>query len=122
MENWWFRYYLESDIVKSASYLFTLNRIIKPKYDPESKDDPISILDFNLDNYEKIHFDICALYKLSYETEKIFGIPIFSNIIRDFLFISSKLEIWSQKTLVKDEYVLSILLTKLEPSHKIHLS
>ena len=79
MENWWFRYYLESDIVNSASYLFTLNRIIKPKYDPESKDDPISILDFNLDNYEKIHFDICALYKLSYETEKIFGIPIFSD-------------------------------------------
>ena len=79
MENWWFEYYKESDIVKSVNYLFTLNRIIKPKYDLESKDPPISILDFNLENYKKIHFNTCALYKFTFETKKLFGFPLFSN-------------------------------------------
>ena len=79
MENWWFNYYLESNVVKSIDYIFTLNRVNKPKYDQESKDSSISILDFKLETFQKIHFNICQLYKSNYEANKILGIPFFSK-------------------------------------------
>lgn len=77
MENNWFDYYYKSIPVNTCKYIFTLNRFIKPKYDEDSKDPPISILDFKLNNFSKIHFDVCELYKFSYKSIKLFGIPLY---------------------------------------------
>ena len=78
MPKVWFDKYMRSELLQSSKYIYTMNRISRP---PMNNNDSyeISILDMNLNNYEKIFFDVFKLYKWKYLTFKCFNIPIFAK-------------------------------------------
>ena len=53
MPKVWFDKYMRSELLQSSKYIYTMNRISRP---PMNNNDSyeISILDMNLNNYEKI--------------------------------------------------------------------
>ena len=86
----WKDFYFNSKAMKTTKFFLTLNRIIKPQYDSrtkkwfgneknkskgtneESNEKSISIIDFRLNNFNKIHFDTCKLYRFQNNRKSIF--------------------------------------------------
>lgn len=78
MPKVWFDKYMKSELFKSSKYLYTMNRISRPPMN-NNEDYKISILDMNLNNYEKIFFDVFKLYKWKYLTVKFLNLPIYAK-------------------------------------------
>ena len=78
MPKVWFDKYMESKLFKSSKYIYTMNRINRPPMNNKEAYE-ISILDMNLNNYEKMFFDVFKLYKWKYLTVKCFNFPVFAK-------------------------------------------
>ena len=69
---------MNSQLLKNSKYLYTMNRISRPPMN-NNEAYAISILDMNLNEYEKIFFDVFRLYKWKYLSVKIFNLPIYAK-------------------------------------------
>ncbi len=78
MPKIWFDKYMNSQLLKNSKYLYTMNRISRPPMN-NNEAYAISILDMNLNEYEKIFFDVFRLYKWKYLSVKIFNLPIYAK-------------------------------------------
>ncbi|MFC1546667.1 putative sugar O-methyltransferase [bacterium] len=68
MRREWFDFYLKSDLFKTVKYLFTANRFQSyPTYDTD-----ITILDYPLNEFDKIHFGICPIFSHDYLPNQLF--------------------------------------------------
>jgi len=68
MKKKWFEYYVKSEPFLSARYLFTENRFQSaPTYDSE-----LTILDYPLHDFNKIHFQICPIFSHTYSGKYFF--------------------------------------------------
>lgn len=62
MRKEWFNYYIESEPFLSTKYFFTANRFISaPTYDTD-----LTILDYPLSNFKKLHFSVCPIFSHTY--------------------------------------------------------
>lgn len=69
MSREWFNLYLNSDIFKSASYFFTVNRF---EYVSLSDNVVLNILDYPLDCFDKLLFQISPLFSRCYGRKYLF--------------------------------------------------
>jgi len=68
MRRQWFDYYIDTEIFKNIKYFFTSNRFQSyPTYDTD-----LTILDYPLHDFEKLHFGICPIFSHDYEQHHIF--------------------------------------------------
>jgi len=68
MSEEWFDTYIKGDAFQGADYLLTINRFeSRPSYNTM-----LNILDYNLDQYEKIHFQISPYERYYYERKYLF--------------------------------------------------
>ncbi|MDB4339995.1 putative sugar O-methyltransferase [Pelagibacteraceae bacterium] len=74
MNRYWFNKYTKSFAYKTCKYIFLFNRFSRPAV--EKNEQPIDILDLELNNYKKIYFNVSQLYKWDYTKRNyFFGIP-----------------------------------------------
>ena len=68
MSEKWLNHYLDADVFQSAPYFFTLNRFeSRPTYNTD-----INILDYRLDDYQRLHFQISPLFSKYYVGKYLF--------------------------------------------------
>jgi putative sugar O-methyltransferase len=70
MSKEWLDHYTSAPVFCSIKYIFLVNRIIKEQ-NPGSK---IDILDMHLEQYDRIHFDVCPFFERQYEQKLVFGL------------------------------------------------
>ncbi len=104
MPKKWKDFYFNSQPMKNTKYFMTLNRIAKQQYDSRSKkwfgdkknedkknhqgknNQPIYVIDFPLQNFTRIHFDTCKLFrfqnnrKFLFFNERSYHEPLFEFI------------------------------------------
>lgn len=69
MKREWFDYYLKSEPFLSTKYLFTANRFQSaPTYDTD-----LTILDYPLHDFNKLHFAVSPLFLYTYERKNLFS-------------------------------------------------
>ena len=68
MSREWFNFYLNAEAFKKAEYLFTLNRFeSRPTYNTD-----LNILDYKLNEFHKLHFQISPLFGRYYDRKLMF--------------------------------------------------
>lgn len=68
MKREWFDYYLKSETFLSAKYFFTHNRFLSaPTYDTD-----LTIVDYPLSDFKKIHFSVCPFCLYDYKRKNLF--------------------------------------------------
>ena len=70
MSKEWLDYYTSAPVFCSLKYIFLVNRFVKEQ-NPGSK---ISILDMHLEQYDRIHFDVCSYWERLYGQRLVFGL------------------------------------------------
>lgn len=69
MNRHWFEYYMNNEPFTSARFFFTMNRFVSaPEYDSD-----ITILDYHLEKFSKLHFGICRLFGYAYKRKWLFS-------------------------------------------------
>lgn len=87
MKREWFNYYVKSEPFLSAKYFFTANRFQSaPEYDTD-----LTILDYPLNDFRKLHFRISPYFTYCYVSKNLFFYEKFNFSSQYFEFIGERI-------------------------------
>ena len=88
MKRKWFNFYMKSEPFLSAKYFFTVNRFQSaPTYDTD-----LTILDYQLDDFKKLHFAVSPIFSHTYIRKYLFFYKKLIFNSQYFEFIGERLE------------------------------
>lgn len=86
MNKDWLEYYIKNEPFIGAKYFFTVNRFQSaPEYDSD-----LTILDYHLEKFKKLHFAICPIIEHTYHRKFLFFYSKYVYSSRQFEFIGER--------------------------------